>query len=1404
MIFFFFLKKIIDDADLDSFFVSYQMAVSPREMFDAFILCHTELSEDNTIDSNDICEKSKRFISHLIDSETIDNDITSTISAFISKTFSSNMMNDLKMKLMKYRHSVSLAESPVRKALEEHSIFKSSRELFKLNDKLSCYPEDGILAFPSTQMAENLTLLESALISNIKKEEYYYHTKPEKSPNIKILANHFDNISLWVITEIFSAEPIRQISVLKKFINLAVKLLDLKNYNGSMEILCALNNSTIQRYKKLWDNLPTRYVEILNHVEQTLTPLRNFRSYRNALAATLKSGQPCIPYIAAHLKDLIYANEGNPTTLSNGLLSLENLTVVGNIIKQLLNAGKHPFTFQPKEDCLKFFTNLCWLNNQDLRSCSLSLESKRENEQIQINTIELADETIEFTKCKEELSKLSCSSQRNGILPGFLKELHSSTYEITKFLFNSKGLECKTRLWRGIVYKNCFSGYEAINIIIASGLVDNRRAAIEIGTKLLKDNYILYIGKNSNTNTILPFSDKYGSWYQFNTEDIPGFEEKELREAQKIIDMQERTDRCILIAISSSTGGIKSQIFWYFMESVKCFSGADLVAWLSDNMKIPREESIELCSRLFKRNFLLSVSVGNISESFFDSTKHFYQFNLIRPKQIIKQTETRYIEPSSKNRKVNRKMRGLSKQGSMTVLNDLNISKDEFSTLCVMLDPFAGIPPDVSTTKSIIHWKGTSIIRWLCKYLNTSEQDATKFAASLHDRKILLNSSDKEKKAPSTKLNTLYHLPVYVISSLTMHKERSSPLERRSTIAFGVNPVESKGPVLYERGAERSINDEQSTNESSIFDDSSNADSNIVETHKILGILFEMCNPISGIKRSEVRFGGQTRKLFSGQKFILWLENHKKLMINHDPESIFEEFASRGFIKTLSGEYPNRLDSDDMYRFAIERGDGEINNSSNNSSRTLLAASSNDDLDKDPIELTTDPEQLASIQALVQSRMGSIENPIAPVVNKKGKSSKVKQSKKQKSSSKKTNNLKSSTNANTYVAPIPGIKSSSTSEVSQYDESSKTKDDNDNLDKYPIGDDIEEILEIDIDDKMNILDEPENEKKIEKDIKKLDEEFTDENAEEEKSILDSNNQRKVYESDKDTAIEEDVKSENSIPDLDPTIAFELKDIDYLDELEKVKEELFFSETNNEPEKEEKKKENDIDKEEKEEKVIPIEKEEKKLIISMPDIQRIESSTSIRTPLDEIKKEENEIPKASSARMAKQQSFNEAMFFSIPAKDSRLKQRSRSKEKLGKFLRTGSSTETTQVVLSPRLTDKSQFSISQSFGESIAQKMMDSENGVKLSTNKVKKKNYHKSFTGTEVCTWLNQQILTDPEMEQYDPLILAQELLAFGFFESLNNKNKCIFEAGNVNIYRMKTPGDEKESKKKKRGKIFK
>ena len=104
-------------------------------------------------------------------------------------------------------------------------------------------------------LAQQLTFMEIEYFKKLRTCEFLnlaWDKQPDKAPGIKNLITHYNNMGLWVATEILMATtPKLQAKLVAKFLRIAQKLFELRNYATCAQILSGVSNRAIQRLKRM-------------------------------------------------------------------------------------------------------------------------------------------------------------------------------------------------------------------------------------------------------------------------------------------------------------------------------------------------------------------------------------------------------------------------------------------------------------------------------------------------------------------------------------------------------------------------------------------------------------------------------------------------------------------------------------------------------------------------------------------------------------------------------------------------------------------------------------------------------------------------------------------------------------------------------------------------------------------------------------------------------------------------------------------------------------------------------------------------------------------------------------------------------------------------------------------------
>ena len=106
-------------------------------------------------------------------------------------------------------------------------------------------------------------------------------------------------------------EPKKRAVLVKQWVKIANKCVELKNYDSLMAVICALNSSTIARLKRTWELVSQKTKAILEVLKKIVDVSRNYVVLRQRLQSHVP---PCLPFVGIYLTDLTFVDHGNQTT----------------------------------------------------------------------------------------------------------------------------------------------------------------------------------------------------------------------------------------------------------------------------------------------------------------------------------------------------------------------------------------------------------------------------------------------------------------------------------------------------------------------------------------------------------------------------------------------------------------------------------------------------------------------------------------------------------------------------------------------------------------------------------------------------------------------------------------------------------------------------------------------------------------------------------------------------------------------------------------------------------------------------------------------------------------------------------------------------------------------------------
>lgn len=174
------------------------------------------------------------------------------------------------------------------------------------NSQTGLGTQPTVLDFDPLELARQFTLKESKMFCSIKPEELVAleWTKKNNSTATNVLAMSClsTNLAHLVAETILDVpDTKRRAVVIKHWIKIADRCLELNNYDSLMAIMCTLNASTISRLKKTWELVSQKTKMVLEHLRSVIDVSKNHAVLRARLRNHVP---PCLPFLGTFLTDV--------------------------------------------------------------------------------------------------------------------------------------------------------------------------------------------------------------------------------------------------------------------------------------------------------------------------------------------------------------------------------------------------------------------------------------------------------------------------------------------------------------------------------------------------------------------------------------------------------------------------------------------------------------------------------------------------------------------------------------------------------------------------------------------------------------------------------------------------------------------------------------------------------------------------------------------------------------------------------------------------------------------------------------------------------------------------------------------------------------------------------------------
>ncbi|KAI9158378.1 Ras guanine nucleotide exchange factor A [Paramyrothecium foliicola] len=199
---------------------------------------------------------------------------------------------------------------------------------------------------PDDDIADELTRIDWIMFSSIRIRDFVRHVslpstqkgKCKSLRNVNRMISHFNHIAKWVANMILLRDKAKhRAQIMEKFMNIALKLRQLNNYNGLAAVLAGINGTAIHRLAQTRALVPHEAQKRFARLVILMGTQKSHFAYRLAWE---NSPLPRIPFIPLHRRDLVSAEEGSKTFVGahGDRINWKKFEVLGEVLLPIMRS----------------------------------------------------------------------------------------------------------------------------------------------------------------------------------------------------------------------------------------------------------------------------------------------------------------------------------------------------------------------------------------------------------------------------------------------------------------------------------------------------------------------------------------------------------------------------------------------------------------------------------------------------------------------------------------------------------------------------------------------------------------------------------------------------------------------------------------------------------------------------------------------------------------------------------------------------------------------------------------------------------------------------------------------------------------------------------------------------------
>jgi hypothetical protein len=194
--------------------------------------------------------------------------------------------------------------------------------------------------------------------------------------NVTRMISHFNHVAQWVANMVLSRDKAKHRGpCLEKLMMVAYRLRQMNNYNGLAAVLAGLNGTAILRLAQTRELVSKDTGKRHAGLSLLMGTSKSHFSYRLAWE---NSPLPRIPFMPLHRRDLVSAEEGNPTFVgpNEDRINWKKFEVLGEVLLPIMKSQGQPYPSLHRHDSVRELILDCKMMTDE--EVSVSFDTDRE------------------------------------------------------------------------------------------------------------------------------------------------------------------------------------------------------------------------------------------------------------------------------------------------------------------------------------------------------------------------------------------------------------------------------------------------------------------------------------------------------------------------------------------------------------------------------------------------------------------------------------------------------------------------------------------------------------------------------------------------------------------------------------------------------------------------------------------------------------------------------------------------------------------------------------------------------------------------------------------------------------------------------------------------------------------